>query len=293
MGISTAVLERAGLRVDPEEFDRLVVNALEEVVPLRPSPDPAAELSHDELALLAEGGMRFGALPAGPPWSGVPRVRWRTRCPGAPGRGRPPLAPAHPPRGTGIQVSDTLTTHRRDATRGLYVASPQMVTRVAAAPPPAAPVTAAAPAAPAAAVPLRIRLLGGFDVEGRGSHGLGSRKARTLLKVLALAEGRPVSTDQLIDALWPDGDHPARPEEQVAVLVSRLRAVLGPERIQRSDAGYRLNADWLDVRALGDLAAETSRQLSAGNLAVARAAGMRRWRWLGGRCCLTSRRPPG
>src|SRR5436190_18665775 len=65
MELSTAVLERAGLRVDPEEFDRLVAEALEEVVPLRPPPNPAAELSDDELALLAAGGMRFDPLPAG------------------------------------------------------------------------------------------------------------------------------------------------------------------------------------------------------------------------------------
>ena len=65
MRISTAILERAGLQVDPEEFDRLVADALQEVVPLRPSPDPVAELSNDELALLAVGGMRFDPLPAG------------------------------------------------------------------------------------------------------------------------------------------------------------------------------------------------------------------------------------
>ena len=65
MALSTAVLERAGLHVDPEEFDRLVAEALEEVVPLRPSPEPATELSEDELALLAAAGMRFDRLPAG------------------------------------------------------------------------------------------------------------------------------------------------------------------------------------------------------------------------------------
>lgn len=65
MSISTAVLERAGLRVDPEEFDRLVAEALEEVIPLRPSPDPAAELSDQELATLTAGGMRFDPLQAG------------------------------------------------------------------------------------------------------------------------------------------------------------------------------------------------------------------------------------
>lgn len=65
MALSMAVLERAGLQVDPEEFDRLVAEALEHVVPLRPSPDAVAELSEDELALLAGGGMRFDPLPAG------------------------------------------------------------------------------------------------------------------------------------------------------------------------------------------------------------------------------------
>lgn len=65
MGISTAVLERAGLQVDPDEFDRLVADALEVVVPLRPPPDPTTELSGDELALLAAGGMRFDPLPSG------------------------------------------------------------------------------------------------------------------------------------------------------------------------------------------------------------------------------------
>jgi hypothetical protein len=72
MGISTTVLERAGLHVDPEEFDRLVADALEEVVPLRPSPDPASELSEGELTLLATGGMRFDPLPAD---AGHPLVR--------------------------------------------------------------------------------------------------------------------------------------------------------------------------------------------------------------------------
>ncbi len=65
MGISTAVLERAGLWVDPEVFDRLVADALEEMVPLHPPPEASAELSDNELGLLAAGGMRFDPLPSG------------------------------------------------------------------------------------------------------------------------------------------------------------------------------------------------------------------------------------
>jgi DNA-binding SARP family transcriptional activator len=52
------------------------------------------------------------------------------------------------------------------------------------------------------AVDLRLRVLGGFEVEGIGPHRLGNRKARRLLKVLTLARGRAVSVDHLIDALW-------------------------------------------------------------------------------------------
>ena len=53
---------------------------------------------------------------------------------------------------------------------------------------------------------LRVRLLGGLDVEGVAGPGLGSRKARTLVKVLALARGVAVPVDTVVEALWPDDD---------------------------------------------------------------------------------------
>ncbi len=120
-------------------------------------------------------------------------------------------------------------------------------------------------------VPLRLRLLGSFQVERFEPNQVGSRKARGLLKLLALGRGQPVSVDRLIDCLWPD-ELPSRPEEQVSVLVSRLRSVLGADRLPRVEAGYALRADWLDVQALEDLAEEASRRLAAGNVAMARAA---------------------
>lgn len=118
---------------------------------------------------------------------------------------------------------------------------------------------------------MRVRLLGSFDVEGVPERRLGSRKGRTLLKVLALARGVPVSVDRIADVLWGD-DQPARPADQVGVLVSRLRGVLGAERIARSDAGYSLVADWLDVEELDDLAAVSAEALATGRLGAARAA---------------------
>src|SRR5687768_1964375 len=93
---------------------------------------------------------------------------------------------------------------------------------------------------------MRVRVLGGFAVDGLAEHDLGSRKARSLLKVLTLARGAPVSVERLADVLWAD-DPPARPSDQVGVLVSRLRGVLGADRIVRSDAGYVLRVDWLDI----------------------------------------------
>ena len=100
---------------------------------------------------------------------------------------------------------------------------------------------------------------------------LGSRKGRLLLKMLAVAAGQPVSVDRIADVLWGD-DQPSRPAEQVGVLVSRLRGVLGAERINRTDAGYALVLDWVDVSELKSLAALAARALADGRVGAARAA---------------------
>jgi DNA-binding SARP family transcriptional activator len=61
---------------------------------------------------------------------------------------------------------------------------------------------------------LRVRLLGDLEVEGCDLGRLGRRQVRTLLKVLALGRGRPVSVDRLVDCLWGD-DSPSRPIDQI------------------------------------------------------------------------------
>jgi DNA-binding SARP family transcriptional activator len=70
---------------------------------------------------------------------------------------------------------------------------------------------------------------------------IGSRKSRTLLKLLAVERPRLVTVDRIIEILWPD-ERPASPERNVAIMVSRVRAVLGAELIQGGRAGYRLAA---------------------------------------------------
>jgi len=118
---------------------------------------------------------------------------------------------------------------------------------------------------------LRVRLLGELKVEGFETNQLGSRKARSLVRMLAVHRGGPVRVDTLADWLW-GVQQPARPNDQVAVLVSRLRAVLGADRLQRGDGGYSLDVEWCDVDALEELVQEAERRLQVGAIPAARAA---------------------
>lgn len=108
-------------------------------------------------------------------------------------------------------------------------------------------------------------------MEGAAGQSMGSRKARTLVKLLAVRRGRTVAVDAIADVLWGE-DQPARPAEQVGVLVSRLRRALGADRIVRRDGGYALVADWIDVAELDALTAAACEALSAGRTGAARAA---------------------
>ena len=115
-------------------------------------------------------------------------------------------------------------------------------------------------------------------VEGRVVDVPGTRR-RALLALLALAGNRGVSTDRLVDALWPDGP----PDNAVQALyshVSRLRGHLGPlaERLTRYASGYRLRLEpfELDVDAARRLAASDP----AAALALWRGAALEEFRSL-------------
>jgi DNA-binding SARP family transcriptional activator len=118
---------------------------------------------------------------------------------------------------------------------------------------------------------LAVRLLGDFGVDGVEPQALGSRKARLALQLLALADGQAVPADVLIDALWETAP-PARPEDQLAVLMSRLRSVLGRDRIEHRDQGYLLHRDWLDAAELAVLTREVQARQEAGHVMGAVAA---------------------
>lgn len=115
-----------------------------------------------------------------------------------------------------------------------------------------------------------MRVLGELTVDGFDIAVL-DRKARGLLLLLALAGGRPVPLDAAVDALWGEAP-PARPADQVAVLASRVRRVLGRDRVERTDGGYRLRADWTDLTELDAVVHEAERRLGAGETGAAASA---------------------
>jgi len=118
---------------------------------------------------------------------------------------------------------------------------------------------------------LRVRVLGSFEIDGVDVGTVASRKGRQLLRLLALGRGVPVRVDHLVDALWGDAP-PARPNDQLSVLVSRLRRELGSEAIARTDAGYALQVAWLDLTEFALLASDAEKRLASGSPVSARAA---------------------
>jgi DNA-binding SARP family transcriptional activator/tetratricopeptide (TPR) repeat protein len=118
---------------------------------------------------------------------------------------------------------------------------------------------------------LRIGVLGPLLVSRDGAP-LPSMPAgqRTVLGLLALANGSPLTADSVIDVLWPDGP-PASAAGILQTYVSRLRRRLldppnGGRAVVRDGAGYRLavTAASLDLLAFRGLVAEAVRASGTG-----------------------------
>ncbi|MBC2907742.1 AfsR/SARP family transcriptional regulator [Streptomyces cupreus] len=84
---------------------------------------------------------------------------------------------------------------------------------------------------------LRFQLLGPLRAwRGEAELDLGQTQQRVVLAVLLLHAGRPVSRDQLVDAVWGNAV-PARAANLVQRHVSGLRRVLEPDRPPRTPSG--------------------------------------------------------
>ncbi len=122
------------------------------------------------------------------------------------------------------------------------------------------------------------------EIDGRTltGHQLGSRKARTLLALLASERGGLVPLDRITEALWPTTP-PADPAANVATLVSRARRLLGASALTGNGAAYGLTAAGCttDVDEADALGTEAAARLAAGEPALAAAAARRALRLLG------------
>lgn len=123
---------------------------------------------------------------------------------------------------------------------------------------------------------LRVRMFGRFEV-WRGEEPIPesawfTRRAKQLLKILLLARGKPVPSDQLLDWLWPHAD-PQRAAITLRSTVHALRRALEPDRPARASRyilarppGYAADPEapiWVDVWAFEDLLEAAARGAGA------------------------------
>jgi DNA-binding SARP family transcriptional activator len=103
---------------------------------------------------------------------------------------------------------------------------------------------------------VEFRILGPLEVlDGGRQIPLGGAKPRSLLALLLLARGRPVSTERLIEEIW-DGRRPDTAHKIVQLHVSSIRKALGEQRISTVERGYVLHLEHgeLDVERFEELA---------------------------------------
>ena len=114
---------------------------------------------------------------------------------------------------------------------------------------------------------MEFRTLGAIEVidaDGQ-SLALGGSRCRAMLAALALEAGASVSRESLIDRLW--AAPPATAVHAVAVFASRLRRVLGGQRVSCHGAAYRLelDPDELDLARFRFLVRSARERVDSGN----------------------------
>jgi len=121
---------------------------------------------------------------------------------------------------------------------------------------------------------MRFRVLGSLLVRnGTGWHEVPAEQQRVVLAVLLSAGGSTVSTERLVDEVWPDRP-PRRAVNTVQAYVLRLRRLLGDDEhrlIITRGHGYELvlGQDELDATMFETLASSGRRALDAGQPAQA------------------------
>lgn len=117
---------------------------------------------------------------------------------------------------------------------------------------------------------LRLCVFGGLTAHiGRERVSVGGAQQGALLACLIVHRSGVLSTERLVDALWPEGS-PMAAAKTVQVYVSRLRQALGESAIVREGGGYVLRDDIEIDSAVFERAVQQGRRsLAAGDTRAA------------------------
>jgi DNA-binding SARP family transcriptional activator len=215
------------------------------------------------LALVAAHAARAIRRPARRPMRAPPHRRPRpTAAVQRPPSGAMPLHVAPPPEPT--------TPKRGSLSLKLDLDIPAATTD--ADPSPALAASSGAepvPGTPEHQPPVRVRLLGPFEIDGAPIPRRAS--TRELIAYLAL-HPHGATRDQLLEALWPDSD-PKRGRPRLWQSTAEARRILGDAFLREDDGRYRLDRDrvWIDTD-------ELSRQLDADDASVSLDRTLALWR---------------
>ena len=114
---------------------------------------------------------------------------------------------------------------------------------------------------------MDFRLLGQLEVgkEGRIVE-LTRGRERALLALLLLNANRALSTDRLVEELWPDRQ-PEHGAKTLQLYISRLRKTIGPDRLRTTSTGYAIDVapEELDTTRFELLATDARAALEAGD----------------------------
>ncbi len=97
---------------------------------------------------------------------------------------------------------------------------------------------------------MHYEVLGPVEARVDGSVApIGGPQQRRLLALLLSSPGQRVTTERLVDCMWPDGLAPSGAARSVLTYVSRLRAALGEDAIATVVEGYRLELNGSTIDA--------------------------------------------